>query len=99
MALNHEQAEDKFLAYLQRPDFPVRLLSRMITVRGMTTYLLANREILEQGNVLTADGDASNVLDLSAVMWKKTRAGWQRLLSEELSDRVFAAWTRQAVSI
>ncbi|MFO7803861.1 MAG: hypothetical protein R6V55_16380 [Desulfovermiculus sp.] len=97
MAMSHNQALDRFQAYLGRPDFPLRLLSRMIIVRGMTTYLLGNREILEQGSVFAKDQDNSNVLDLSETIWKKTWAGWQQLIAEELSDKVFSAWTRQAV--
>lgn len=97
MAMNHDQAVHKFQAYLQRPDFPLRLLSRMVIVRGMTTYLLSNREILEQSSVFAAEQENSNVLDLSTTMWKKTWAGWQKLICHELSDQVFAAWTKQAV--
>jgi len=97
MAMGHDQALEKFQAYLSRPDFPLRLLSRMIMVRGMTTYLLSNREILEQGKVFAGEQDSSNVLDLSETIWKKTWAGWQQLIANELSDKVFAAWTRQAV--
>jgi len=95
--MGHDQALEKFQAYLSRPDFPLRLLSRMIMVRGMTTYLLSNREILEQGKVFAGEQDSSNVLDLSETIWKKTWAGWQQLIANELSDKVFAAWTRQAV--
>ena len=97
MALSHDQALNKFKNYLQRPDFPLRLISRVVIVRGMTTYLLANREILEQDNVFAAHREDINVLDLTESMWRKTWASWQRLLSEDLSDRVISAWTRQTV--
>ena len=97
MAMSHNQALDKFLAYLQRPDFPLRLVSRVVIVRGMTTYLLANRTILEQDQVFAARRDESNLLDVTEAMWTKTWAAWQRLIADELSDNALAAWTRQAV--
>ncbi len=99
MALSHEQALCKFVTYLQRPDFPLRVVSKMIVVRGMTSFLLANREVLEQENIFARDKEINGkVLDMTPAMWKKTWTSWQRIIAHELSDPIFAAWTRQAMN-
>ena len=98
MTLSPEEHLGKLDYYLIREDFPVRVVSRMVTVRAVTDFILRNRQILIGGEIglpLRSRGD--NVLFLSEKQWEKTLTSWRALSGKELSDAAFSAWLQAAL--
>ena len=98
MTLSPEEHLAKLDSYLLREDFPLRVVSRMVTVRAVTGFILDNRELLLGEEVgFPPQSREDKILFLSEKQWEKTLASWRALCGKELSDAAFSAWLQAAL--
>ena len=90
LMMDPEASLAKFAHYLSRPDFPVRVLSRVVIVRGMISFILNNRQSFEDRKLWP--GSKKNVSFLSEAQWNKHLRTWRMLVSGELSDASLHFW-------
>jgi hypothetical protein len=93
LILTPRESLAKFGHYVTRPDFPLRVLSRMVVVRGVVNFILTNRESFENKSLWPGAGK-TNVVFLSEAQWAKHLRGWRLLLSDELSDASLSFWVK-----
>ena len=93
LILSPQESLAKFGHYVARPDFPLRVLSRIVVVRGIVSFILNNREAFENKK-LWSGSRKKNVLFLSEAQWGKHVRNWQLLLADELSDASLNVWVK-----
>ncbi|MCF8039593.1 MAG: hypothetical protein K9K79_09780 [Desulfohalobiaceae bacterium] len=98
LIMDPEESLAKFGHYLQRQDFPLRMLSRMVIVRGMVTFILDNRESFENRHLWPGYRQGGNISFLSEAQWNKHLRSWRVLLTKELSDASLSYWARMVTS-
>jgi hypothetical protein len=84
---------DRFVIHFTRPDFPLRVVSRVFTVRALFDLLLMHRKELVAGpEEWLAGHGLDNMIPLDAHQWDRVSASWAALRSRELADPYLHAW-------
>jgi hypothetical protein len=84
---------DRFVIHFTRPDFPLRVVSRVFTVRALFDLLLMHRKELVAGpEEWLARHGLENMVPLDAHQWDRVFGSWAALRSRDLADPVLHAW-------
>ena len=89
LAMPKETSPDRFLAYVVKKDFPVRVVARMVVIRGIFDFIFLNRDQLVQETP-----GAPFVVDISQKHWEKGFDSWRMLRGKELSDIYTQLWLK-----
>jgi len=83
----------RFTAYFTRPDFPLRVVARVFTVRTLFDLLLIHRkELVTHPEEWMPGHGTHGMIPLDPHQWDRVYTSWGRLRSRELSDRVLHTW-------
>ncbi len=82
-----------FLQNLDKPDFPLRVATRLVTIRAVFDLVLVHRRnlLLLTGPFLPAQ-DGRAVVPLPPHQWEKIWTGWKHLRASAMSDKYLHAW-------
>ena len=93
LALTRKEALRSFKSHILGQDFPVRVVSRMLTVKEHTNLIVNNSNVfLARDRV--SEMFEGKVLFLSEKQWEKTLYSWNSLYSGYLSQEIFFKWIR-----
>jgi hypothetical protein len=100
LAMTPEESLVRFRHYVVRQDFPLRVVARMVMIRGMMDLIFMTRETLVSQNtgVPFDTGSPDNVVLLSEKQWGNVLDSWKRLRSKEMSDSYLFSWARYVFS-
>lgn len=94
--LDPEDYINKFLHHILNPDFPLRLLSRLVIIRSVLDFIIDNHKPLAKlpgEPYCPYDIDTSGrVLDFADTRWEMVLVSWRELRVNALSDQVIRAW-------
>jgi len=88
---SEEEAWSHLKVHLTEPEFPLRRVARLLTVRALLTFLL---ELSEPNSLLEAS-PAENIDSLrafEAAQLLRTRNDWDKLCRDDLSDVILHEW-------
>jgi hypothetical protein len=84
----------RFKIHFTRPDFPLRVVSRVFTVRALFDLLLMHRkELVASPEKWLAGHGLDNLVPLDTHLWDQVFESWATLRSRDLSDPNLHAWT------
>ena len=86
-ALTDEEASSWFHHQIAAPDFPLRRVARILSVRTMFHFLLYQPYLESQWLV-----DVGNLHYLHSARFHQARRRWEQLLQQELSDQNLMNW-------
>lgn len=87
LAIETEMAKDRFVLLVTKKDFSVRVVARMVTVRGLVDFLFINRDQLA-APVLSG----ANVIGIGEKQWETAFQSWKHIRQTELSDPYIRLW-------
>lgn len=94
-ALEVNESIRKFRHFVLRSDFPLRMLSRIVVVRGVIDFILHNKKLLSRidpTNWIDGERLDAKVVPISEKQWEKTVASWRQLIKTDLSDKAISMW-------
>ena len=93
-ALTGEEALSRFHTLLRTPDFPLSRVARMVSIRGVFSFLFFDDDFVQRyvSSYPLPSGGAP--LSLSRYQWLRTTVRWRRLSENALSDGVLHRWFR-----
>jgi hypothetical protein len=89
LAMAKETSPDRFLSYVVKKDFPVRVVARMVVIRGIFDFILLNKDEL-----LQETPGAPSIVNISEKHWEKGFESWRMLRGKELSDIYTQMWLK-----
>jgi len=93
MLADPRSSHDRFLNYFTRPDFPLRVVARVFTVRTLFDLLLIHRkELVTNPGKWIPGYTPENMISLDTHLWNKVYTSWGALRSREMSDRILHTW-------
>jgi len=97
MVLTDEEYVIKFKNYLTAPDFPLRVVIKLLIIRSVFDFILENLDFLTDINSTMDNASIffSNVEFLEKKQWEKIIKSWWELKNTSLSPNVFSMWARQ----
>lgn len=91
-AMDGAESLQRFHLLLGSPDFPIRRITRLLSVRGVFGFLYSNFDFARQF-VLDRITDANGkTVSLGEHQWSRGATRWKRLCSQGLSDEALHAW-------
>ena len=85
---------DRFERHVMEKDFPVRMIARMVVIRGIIDFIFLNKDQL----VPKTPGTPS-IVDISQKQWEKGLDSWRILRGVELSDLYTRLWLKSELKI
>ncbi len=99
-ALDSTEALQRFKNLVNKNDFPVRILSRLMVVCSMVDFILINRPFLDgmAKEFEFNEAGGKKILDISDKQWQKAMASWREVRSTRLTHGAFHRWVRETAS-
>ena len=100
MAVLPEQSMAGFMAWVVKPDFPLRLAAKMFYIRAVfDMVILHHDEISKADDVFGPLSKQNNIVRLSSRQWETVIDSWRTLRREELSDAYLHSWTSWMIKL
>lgn len=97
LAMAREASPARFEFRVLQKDFPVRMVARMVVIRGIIDFLFINRDQLpgHRGQV----SNLSPIVDISDKQWERGLESWKILRAVELSDIYTSLWLKSEIEM
>lgn len=100
-ALSPDEALVRFKNYVVKQDFVMRIICRLVMIRAVFDFILANRQQLSGMHKKTTDpavaqASGRKLLELSTKQWEHVTRSWQHLRGTYLTDKIFQLWIQSA---
>ncbi len=89
LAMAKDTSPDRFEHHVMEKDFPVRMVARMVVIRGIIDFIFLNKDQLVQ-----EIPGAPAIVDISQKQWEKGLDSWRTLRGVELSDLYTRLWLK-----
>ncbi|MCP4116875.1 MAG: hypothetical protein GY737_15955 [Desulfobacteraceae bacterium] len=103
LALARDISPARFEYQVLTRDFPVRMVARMVVIRGIIDLIFINRDLLcpTQSRITPGTDFKSvpNIVDISEKQWEKGLDSWKRLRAVELSDIYTRLWLKSELEM
>lgn len=101
LSISTGEAVKRLRAYMQEPDFPIRVIARIVQLRGLLDFFIEHQRylpvpaleqpFLEEQGALPAAGN------VHSLQWERTRQTWRDLCKSRLPDTVLRRWLRHSM--
>jgi len=89
-AMNAGEALHHFRSQIRQPDFPLRCVAQLLTVRAFFSFLLYQPDLEEEWIF-----ELGNLSSLDTARFYHARVEWERLCQHELSDDSIRYWLQE----
>lgn len=89
-ALTAQESCEYFTRFLSEPDFALRRLARILTVRSIFGFILEQDD--EFFSACSTDSTGTNLLFLDAAQILRAQKSWRDLCRQRLSNEQLVAW-------
>jgi len=87
LVTQRDASPERLERHVARPDFPVRMVARMMVVRAVIDFIFINRDLLSRETP-----EAPSIANIAEKQWGKGLESWKILRAEELSDIYTHLW-------
>ncbi|NLV24550.1 MAG: hypothetical protein GXY54_07165 [Deltaproteobacteria bacterium] len=93
-AMIGEEAVRHFQMFVSTPDFPLRRVARLVSIRGVFSFLFFDADFVQRYVALHPAPAGGAPLPISRYQWLRSTAQWRRLAERVLADNVLHGWLR-----
>ncbi len=91
-ALTGAESMQRLLSDLVSADFPIRRVSRLLSIRAIFGFIFQDAEFARQFVLTKAAGFTGDSVQITGYQWLRDEQSWQRLCLAELSDVSLHQW-------
>jgi len=93
-AMTGEEAVRHFQMLVATPDFPLRRVARLVSIRGVFSFLFFDADFVQRYVTLHPAPTEGAPLPISRYQWLRSTVQWRRLSERVLSDNVLHGWLK-----
>jgi hypothetical protein len=91
-ALTASESCEHFARFLCEPDFPLRRMTRILTVRSIFDFILEQDD--EFFSACSVDSMGTNLCSLDTAQFLRAQKSWREICHHKLSNEQLVAWLK-----